>query len=499
MGPVVLEMDNICKSFSGIKALDRVCLTVRAGEVHALLGENGAGKSTLIKILGGIYQADSGSIFIDGKPVHITNAHSGFQHGISIIHQELMILPEMTIAENIFLGKEVLKNPLFVDADSMNKAACRLMEDFGLDYPPVTKVKKLSIANQQMIEIIRAISFGARIIVMDEPTSSISDKEVDVLFRAIRKLTEKNIAIIYISHRMSELDQITDRITVLRDGQYIGTVETKSISRAQLISMMVGRELTNYYTKDTSGTGSIVLKVSNLNDGHMVKNVSFDLRKGEILGFAGLIGAGRSEAMECLFGLTRRKSGEILFQGSPVHIRNIRDAIRLGFGLVPENRKEEGLFPVRDISFNTTIEVLGSFIHGISVNSRKEKNIAEEYSGKMNVKASSLRQAVGKLSGGNQQKVMIARWLAARPQVLILDEPTRGIDVNAKAEIYYIINELAKNGMSIILISSELPELINMSDRIVVMNNGSVTGIIDSDFTQEKIMKLATTDVRDGE
>ena len=494
-GKLVLEMKNICKSFPGVKALDNINFDVRSGEVHALLGENGAGKSTLIKILGGIYPADSGSIFIEGKEVHIADAHSAFLHGVSIIHQELMILPELTIAENIFLGKQIMKNRFFIDSRTMNKETEKMLGDFDLHFSPTMKAKKLSIANQQMIEIIRAISFGARIIVMDEPTSSISEKEVAVLFETIRTLVSKNIAIIYISHRMNELGKITDRITVLRDGQYIGTVNTKDTTNTELISMMVGRKLTNYYTKDASHAGDVILKVSHLNDGELVRDVTFDLRRGEVLGFAGLIGAGRSETMKCLFGLTEKRSGEIELEGKPLYIRNVKDAVKFGFGLVPENRKTEGIFPVKDILFNTTIEVLDSFIHGIFVDAEKETETAEKYSTKMKVKATSLKQAVSKLSGGNQQKVVIARWLAVNPKILILDEPTRGIDVNAKAEIYFIINELVKNGMSIILISSELPELINMSDRIVVMSNGFVTGILDTDFTQEKIMKLAVQDM----
>lgn len=497
VGPVVLEMKNISKTFPGIKALDNINFDVRAGEVHALLGENGAGKSTLIKILGGIHNADSGSIFIGGKEVRITDTASAFQHGISIIHQELLVLPEMTIAENIFLGKQIMKGRFFIDSKAMNEAASKMLEDFGLHLSPTIKVKKLSIATQQMLEIVRAISFGAKIIVMDEPTSSISDKEVNVLFDTIKKLKEKNIAIIYISHRMSELNQITDRITVLRDGQYIGTVQTSESTETELIHMMVGRALTNYYAKDATQSGEVILSVAHLSDGEMVKDVSFDLRKGEVLGFGGLIGAGRSESMKCLLGLTNRTAGEVFYRGKAMHVKNLKEAVKLGFGLVPENRKEEGLFLAKDVEFNTTIEVLDSFIRGIYVNDKKEKEIAEEFNTRMKTKATSLKQLVSKLSGGNQQKVLIARWLASRPQVLVLDEPTRGIDVNAKSEIYSIINELVKSGISIILISSDLPELINMSDRIVVMSGGYVTGVLDSGFAQEKIMELATRDVHE--
>jgi ABC-type sugar transport system ATPase subunit len=487
-------MQNINMTFPGVKALENAEFELQKGEVHAVLGENGAGKSTLIKILGGIYHPDSGEIFIDKERINIENVHHAHTLGINIIHQELMIIPEMTVAENIFINREIGPG-IFTKTGEMEQQAQKLLDEAELDIKANVKLRRLSIANQQMVEIIRAISFGAKIIVMDEPTSSLSEKEVGVLFDRIKKLKQQGIGIIYISHRISEFDEIADRITVMRDGKYIGTVATKTTSRDQLITMMVGRELKNFYTKDSAPDNEVVLEVKNLSDGDRVRDVSFSLRKGEILGFAGLVGAGRSETMKCLFGLRKKTGGEIKLKGKTVNINNVHTALKSGIGLIPENRKLEGLYPVKSIRFNSTIVVLEQFIRGIRVNSKKENDITEFFCTKMKVKTPSLNQVVGKLSGGNQQKVIIGRWLASEPNVLVLDEPTKGIDVSAKAEIYTIINELAKSGVSIIFISSELPEIINMSDRVVVMNHGRIAEIIESDFTQEKIMHLATMDV----
>lgn len=494
MNEVLLQMTDITKKFPGVLALDSAQLTVRQGEVHALLGENGAGKSTLIKVLGGIYKPDSGKIEINGKKVLIDSVHDARMNGISIIHQELMILPEMTIADNIFLGR-LIKKGAFLDDASMRKKTQQLLDDAGLPLHAGDKLSSLSIANQQMIEILRAISFGAKIIVMDEPTSSLTDREVEVLFDAIRKLKALGIGIIYISHRMSELSEISDRITVMRDGQYIGTVDTATSERSQLISMMVGRELSNFYTKTCCATDELVLEVSHLSDGKNVKDVSFNLYRGEILGFAGLIGAGRSETVKCLFGLSKKKAGTIMIDGEDVEISSPKTAMRNGIGLVPENRKLESLYLQKDIVFNTSIEMLPFFIKGIRVDKEKELEIVEQYTRKMEVKTPSLSQLMSKLSGGNQQKVVISRWLATNPKILILDEPTRGIDVGAKSEIYAIINQLAIEGMSILFISSELPELINMCDRIAVMNHGRIAHILSDDFSQERIMHYATKEL----
>ena len=491
---VLLQMKNIHKQFPGVYALRNVDFELRAGEVHALLGENGAGKSTLIKVLGGIYSIDQGEIFIDGNQVNIANVSDAQKNGISIIHQELVLVPYMTVAENIFLGREPLNALRMVDYDKMNSDAQALLDAYGLNIRADRRLGKLTTASQQMIEIIKAISFNSRILVMDEPTSSLSDKEVDYLFDTIRRLKSEGVGIIYISHRMSELNTISDRVTVMRDGEYVGTKVTKETDNSELISMMVGRELTNYYTRTYSAVDETVLEVKGLNSGSFLKNINFDLKKGEILGFAGLVGAGRSEVMRCLFGIDPIESGEIQINGTKVDIKNPQQAMKNGLALVPESRKEEALFLQQSVQFNTTIKVLEEFMHGVFVNSSKEIDIAQKYVDDMSIKTPSLSQVVGNLSGGNQQKVVIGRWLATAPNILILDEPTRGVDVGAKAEIYAIMNELAKQGVSIIMVSSELPEVINMSDRVVVMSNGIVAGCLDRvELSQEKIMHLATS------
>lgn len=491
LNETILEMQNVSKTFPGVKALDAIDFNLCAGEVHALLGENGAGKSTLIKVLGGIYAADEGRILIDGKPVCIDSVQSARNQGISIIHQELMIVPEMSISDNLYMGREIVKDG-FIDKKTMNFRASKFLESFGLELNPSLKVRQLSIANQQMVEIIRAVSFGARIIVMDEPTSSLTDKEVNVLFAVINQLRKQGIGIIYISHRLNELDEISDRITVMRDGKKIGTLNTSETNHKVLISLMVGRELKNFYIKDSIPAHANILEVDHLSDGNIVKDVSFCLHKGEILGFAGLVGAGRSETMKCLFGLTPKTKGTVRLEGRKIEIRNPKTAIKLGFGLVPENRKEEGLFPDKDIKFNVSLEVLDQFMHGIVVDKKREQEIVENYCSRMKVKAPAITQLISKLSGGNQQKVIIGRWLASNPRILILDEPTRGIDVGAKAEIYGIMNDLAKEGIGIIFISSELPELLNMSDRIAVMSHGEIAGVLDAGCSQQEIMHLAT-------
>ena len=487
----LLEMKGIHKRFPGVNALTDVNLQLKAGEVHALLGENGAGKSTLIKVLGGIYIAEEGEIFIEGKKVNIDSVKAAQENGIAIIHQELVLVPHMTVAENIFLGREPKKGG-FVDAVKMTDDAQVLLDTYHMGIQADRLVGSLTIAQQQMVEIVKAISFNSKILVMDEPTSSISDKEVDFLFKTMRTLTAKGVGIIYISHKMSELEQICDRVTVLRDGEYVGTKTVKETNKDELIAMMVGRELTNYYTRDFMEPGEVVLKCEHISDGKMAKDGTFEVRKGEIVGFAGLVGAGRSEVMKCIFGLTKNYTGDIYIDGKNVHIKSPIEALKYGIALVPENRKAEALYKVQSVKFNSTIEVLSSFIKGIFVNDKKEEEITQKYIDMLSTKTPSQEQIVGNLSGGNQQKVIIGRWLATDPKILIMDEPTRGVDVHAKSEIYAIMNELVKNGMSIIMISSELPEIINMSDRVYVMNEGNVVGCLDrTEVSQENIMQLA--------
>ncbi len=502
MSEYLLEMKGISKSFPGVKALQNVEFQLKAGEIHALLGENGAGKSTLIKVLGGIYIAEEGEILIDGKPVVIDGVHAARENGISIIHQELVLVPHMTVAENIFLGREPM-GKLGVDYRKMASSAQEMLDKFDLGISATDEIFDLSIAQQQMVEIVKAISFNCRILVMDEPTSSISDREVAQLFEIMRNLASQGVGIIYISHKMSELNEVCDRVTVLRDGMYVGTCVVADTPRDELITMMVGRELNQYYTRDHVKDTPVFFRCEHIDDGKKhhkrVNDVSFEVREGEIVGFAGLVGAGRSETMQCIFGLTNTSTGTITLEGKRLNIHSAVDAMKYGIAMVPENRKLEGLYHIQSVSFNTTIEVLQEIIHHLRVNDKREHEITQEFIDKMQTKTPSHEQLVSNLSGGNQQKVMIGRWLATKPKVLILDEPTRGVDVGAKAEIYEIMNELTKQGVAIIMVSSELPEIINMADRVYVMYDGRITGCIDyENVSQEAIMQLATLETAGG-
>ena len=502
MSEYLLEMKGISKSFPGVKALQDVNYQLKAGEIHALLGENGAGKSTLIKVLGGIYHPEKGSIFIDGKEAAISDVNAARDNGISIIHQELVLVPRMTVAENIFLGREP-KGLFGVDKIKMTNDAQKMLDNFNVGIKADMEIADLTIAKQQMVEIVKAISFNCRILVMDEPTSSIADKEVNALFSIMRDLTKRGVGIIYISHKMSEIFEVCDRVTVLRDGMYIDTCNVAETSRDQLVSLMVGRELDQYYVRDHVTSDDVVMRCTHISDGKKqhsrVKDVSFELHRGEILGFSGLVGAGRSETMQCIFGLTKGSKGEVELEGRKVEIRSAVDAMNYGIAMVPEDRKLEGLYHIQSVRFNSTIEVLDQFISHLHVNTAREAEITQEYIDKMHTKTPSQEQMVTNLSGGNQQKVMIGRWMATAPKVLILDEPTRGVDVGAKAEIYEIMNELTKQGVSIIMISSELPEIINMSDRVYVMYEGRITGCINrEDISQESIMHLATLETTGG-
>ena len=502
MSEYLLEMKGICKSFPGVKALQNVEFQLKAGEIHALLGENGAGKSTLIKVLGGIYIAEEGEIRIDGKKVVIDGVNAARDNGISIIHQELVLVPHMTVAENIFLGREPM-GKFGVDYKRMAASAQEMLDKFDLGINATDEIFDLSIAQQQMVEIVKAISFNCRILVMDEPTSSISDREVTQLFEIMRNLAAQGVGIIYISHKMSELNEVCDRVTVLRDGMYVGTRVVADTPRDELITMMVGRELDQYYTRDHVKDTPVFFKCEHIDDGKKhhkrVNDVSFEVREGEIVGFAGLVGAGRSETMQCIFGLTSTATGTITLEGKKLNISSAVDAMKYGIAMVPENRKLEGLYHIQSVSFNTTIEVLHEIINHLRVNEKREHEITQEFIDKMQTKTPSHEQRVSNLSGGNQQKVMIGRWLATKPKVLILDEPTRGVDVGAKAEIYEIMNELTKQGVAIIMVSSELPEIINMADRVYVMYDGRITGCIDyENVSQEAIMHPATLETAGG-
>ena len=491
-GAVVLKMQDICKSFPGVKVLDQVNLELREGEVHALLGENGAGKSTLIKILGGIHNADSGKIFLGEEEVKISSVVDAQNRDIRIIHQEIVLVPFRSIAENIFLGRELRNKAGFLDKKKMYAGTKEIMQEFGLSLSPDMLISELSIGMQQLVEIIKAVSTDARIIVMDEPTSSLSEHEVEFLFRTIRLLKEKKVGIIYISHKISELYEIADRVTVLRDGHTIRTCPIKEVTSEQLINMMVGRELTKYYIKTENPIGDVSLEVKGLSCGRLFEKVDFYARYGEIIGFSGLIGAGRTEVMKTIFGILKRSGGSIYLDGNEVDIRKPKDAIEAGIAYIPEDRKNEGLVLINSVAFNMTLVALKEIIKGIRVNKAKRAGIVNHYVDAFSIKVTSGEQMVGNLSGGNQQKVVLGKWLAGRPKVIILDEPTRGIDVGSKSEIYRIINQLAGEGVSIILVSSELPEVINMCDRIYIMWEGRIRGEIErAEFSQEIIMDYA--------
>ena len=488
MQPVVLEMKNINKRFPGVYALKDINFELRKGEVHALLGENGAGKSTLIKILAGIYTAEEGEVRLHGKREDIRSVADSQRHGISVIHQELCLVPGLTIADNIFLGRELAKGQ-FIQDENENVKAAELMATLGLELPPNTKVSALSVAQQQMVEIAKALSVDADILVMDEPTAALTERETVLLYQVIRRLQAEGISIIYISHRMEELFTITNRVTVMRDGEYIGTRVTAETTKNELIAMMVGRELTDLYKRNTAEPGEIVLEVKGLCRRKALDNISFAVRKGEILGIAGLVGAGRSETARCLFGVDPYDSGEIRVEGKPVQIKSVRDAMDIGIALVPEDRKEEGLVLIRSISYNITLAVLDE----LKKAGKNENELVDRYIQALSIKTPGNDQVVNNLSGGNQQKVVIAKWLAAGPKVLILDEPTRGVDVGARVEIYGIMSDLARQGVAVIMISSDLPEVINMSDRVLVMAQGRIAGELCGDeITQESVMEYAT-------
>lgn len=485
-----LKMRHITKKFSGVTVLNDVHLDVKAGEVHALMGENGAGKSTLMKILAGIYSCDEGEILINGKAVTIRDTVAARNQGINFIHQEICLAENMSIAENLYIGME-LCNGFFIDKRKMQEITQEHLDSLGLNLNANDQVSTLSIAQKQMVEIARALFFEAKLVVMDEPTSSLTNKEVESLFQQIALLKKKNVAIVYISHRMEEIFRIADRVTVLRDGCYIGTEAVDAIDMQTLISMMVGREISQEKMEIPQGKEPI-LKIKELKNRYL-HDISFELKKGEVLGFAGLVGAGRTELACAIFGIDPIESGEIFLNGTKISNKSPRDAIRNGIALVPEDRKKYGLITSLSVKFNLTLPILYQFIKGISTNKELEHQIIDTYASKLSIKMSGVEQPCAGLSGGNQQKVVISKWLAANPSVIILDEPTRGIDVGAKQDIYNLIRELAEQGLSIILISSELPEILKLSSRIAVMHEGSLEKIFDSTegVTQEMIMYYA--------
>ena len=494
MGEVLLQMRGIQKYFPGVHALDDCHFELKSGEVHALVGENGAGKSTMMKVLTGVYQMDAGEILLDGKPVQIHNTRDAQALGISIIHQELNLMKDLTVAENIFIGREPM-NGILLDKHKQNQMAAELLSSLSIDIAPTTIVGTLTVARQQMVEIAKALSYdNTRILIMDEPSAALTESEIEELFRFIRDLKARGVGIVYISHRMGELKEISDRITVMRDGQYIGTVNTAEVTMDEIIRMMVGRVIYEQ-PKEKSNVppdAPIVLEAKHLLSKD-VKDVSFVLRKGEILGFAGLMGAGRTETARLVSGADKRLGGEILVNGREVNIQSPSDAVKAGIGYLSEDRKRYGLCLNLSVTDNTVLPSLEQLFRGPFVNDGKADRHAQDYVEKIRTKTPNTRARVGSLSGGNQQKVVISKWLLRDCDVLIFDEPTRGIDVGAKSEIYKLMTQLAEEGKAIIMISSDMPELLRLSDRVIVMCEGHVTGELDiSEATQESIMTYAT-------
>lgn len=494
MTAALINVKDLCKSFPGVKALDKVSFDLRAGEVHALMGENGAGKSTLMKILSGVYEKDEGEILLDGRPVNINGPAHAQSLGIGIIHQELHLMPHLTAAQNVFIGREPRRRLGFLDEDQLNRNAQELFDRIHLDIVPTTLIGSLTVARQQMVEIAKALSHESRVLIMDEPTAALNDKEIEELFKIVRQLREEGVGIVYISHKMDEIQRIADRITVMRDGCTVGTVPAAT-PMADVIAMMVGRRLesSEKLVPDTSAN-PVLLEARQLNRGKLVRDVSFSVRGGEILGFAGLMGAGRTEVMRAIFGADLLESGDVLVHGRQVSISSPSDAVHAGIGYLSEDRKNFGLATGMSVEANVTLPSLSRFLKwGTFLNRAGSEAIAEEMVTKLRVKTPSIHQLSKLLSGGNQQKVVIAKWLVRDCDILIFDEPTRGIDVGAKAEIYKLLNDLAAQGRAIIVISSELPEVLQLSHRILVMCEGRITGEVHgAEATQENLMALAT-------
>jgi len=485
--------------FPGVKALENMSFCVRGGEIVALLGENGAGKSTLLKILNGDYHHTHGQYFIDGEEKNFRSPYEAIQAGVSIIYQERQIVPYLSVAENVFMGKLPKKNGL-VDFKRLNKETQKIIDEFKLPLSPTDRVANLSIAHQQMVEIMKAYNRNLKIIAFDEPTASLSEREISVLFDIILKLKKRGIIILYVSHRLKEIFQITDKVVVFKDGKFVAMKNTQDTNEKELIKLMVGRELVDIFNElpRSESFSETALEVSNLTNKH-IKNISFKLNCGEILGISGLVGSGRTELVRAIFGADRLISGEIKLCGRKVQIKAPGDAIKLGIALCPEDRKTQGLVLIRTVKENLSMANLKLINKFFFINFRKEKEFSEKCVESFAIKTPSVNQQVIKLSGGNQQKIILARWLASKPKVLILDEPTKGIDVGAKSEIYKLVCDIARKGIGVIVISSELPEIIGLCDRILVMNNGRITGEIDrANATEEKILEYALLDMDKG-
>lgn len=487
----ILTLKNITKEFPGVKALDDVTINIERGTIHGLVGENGAGKSTLIKILAGIYQPNKGEIILDGKPCRFNSPIEARRAGISVVHQEIKLAEPLSVAENMFLGNVQLKNGL-VDWKGMRRRAREIVEDLGMDIDINAQVSSLTVAKKQIVEIMHAINNNSRILIMDEPSAVLTDRELEVMFRIVKQLRDKGITIIYISHRLDEIFGLCSNVSVLRDGRHIDTIPVASIDRQGLINMMVGREMGQEYPKEVGNVGGTILEVKNLSRG-ILQDISFEVKSGEVFGISGLVGAGRTELARAILGIDKPESGEVYVRGKKVHYRTFADAIRDGLGLIPEDRKLQGLVQIMSVKRNTTLVNMKRVLRAGVISSSLEEKLSKEYANKLHVVTPSMETEVQYLSGGNQQKVVIAKWLFQNSEILFLDEPTRGIDVGAKAEIYRLINRMAKEGKTIIMISSEMPELLGMCDRIMVMHEGHKMGELNAaEATQEKIMALCS-------
>lgn len=490
---ILLRVEGITKVFPGTKALSEVSLSIKKGEVHALMGENGAGKSTLMNIVGGVIPQDEGQIYFNSKEVFFNNPRDAQEAGIGFVHQELSLCPHLSVGENIYIGRLPKLGASIVDYKKLYADSEEVLKVFKTSIKPNQKVDELNVAEQQVVEIAKSISFDCKLLILDEPTSSLTDTETEVLFDVIRHLKATGISIVYISHRMAEIFRICDRITVLRDGQYVSTVDTKDTDHDRIISMMVGRTISNLYPQKSDTIGEELLKVENLSSEGVFRDIGFSLFKGEVLGFAGLVGSGRTEIMRAICGIDPKSDGTVYLEGKKVEIENYEQSIDLGLGYLTEDRKMQGLYLNLSILSNVTAASLKSVTKGSIIQSDREKDIGEQYVKMLNIKAGNLSNSVNSLSGGNQQKVMIARWLAIKPKVIIMDEPTRGIDVGSKAEIHKLLRKLAEEGIGIIMISSEMPEIIGMCDRVVVIHEGKVTGVLSKEeLYEEKIMARAS-------
>ena len=487
----ILTLKNITKEFPGVKALDDVTINIERGTIHGLVGENGAGKSTLIKILAGIYQPNKGEIILDGKPCRFNSPIEARRAGISVVHQEIKLAEPLSVAESMFLGNVQLKNGL-VDWKGMRRRAREIVEDLGMDIDINAQVSSLTVAKKQIVEIMHAINNNSRILIMDEPSAVLTDRELEVMFRIVKQLRDEGITIIYISHRLDEIFGLCSNVSVLRDGCHIDTIPVASVDRQGLINMMVGREMGQEYPKEVGNVGGTILEVKNLSRG-ILQDISFEVKSGEVFGISGLVGAGRTELARAILGIDKPESGEVYVRGKKVHYRTFADAIRDGLGLIPEDRKLQGLVQIMSVKRNTTLVNMKRVLRAGVISSSLEEKLSKEYADKLHVVTPSMETEVQYLSGGNQQKVVIAKWLFQNSEILFLDEPTRGIDVGAKAEIYRLINRMAKEGKTIIMISSEMPELLGMCDRIMVMHEGHKMGELNAaEATQEKIMALCS-------